>query len=71
MKDDIDVIWSDMQQGVDDNCRWAALELDNERHIKTVRLRRSISYLEDAKGQMEEMLEQYEEREEKENDDHN
>jgi hypothetical protein len=54
------VQWSNMEQGVDDNCRWVALELQNEMHSKKLRLIKSRNYLEDAMTQVDEVLDQME-----------
>ena len=64
MKDDIDVMWSDMQQGVDDNCRQVALELDNNFHSKKIRINKALGYLDEAKEKMQEVLDRWAKEEE-------
>jgi hypothetical protein len=56
--DDIDreVSYDNMRQGVEDNCRYTALELSNEFHMKKLRLIKSRNYLEDAMMQIDEVL---------------
>lgn len=49
--------WDNMEQGVDDCCRWASLELRNDRHSKHHRKLKARGYLEDAIGLLDEAIE--------------
>jgi hypothetical protein len=64
MKDDAEVVWSDMTQGVEDNCRQCALELDNDAHGRKVRVTKALGYIDEAKEKMQEVLDRWAKEEE-------